>query len=99
MKTYRRNEVKKSLMRSASRELGICEQLRIIYDSVYQLPENELKEKITEGLVDALMMAKKMGDRLTYYYIKTKDTSGHLGVELKKIPEFQSLAKIRSTRK
>ena len=77
-----RDAVKINLTRGINRQLGICEQLRIIYDSVYELPAGDLKSKITEGLVDAMIMAKKMGDRLQYYHDLTHDTTGHQGKNL-----------------
>ena len=94
---YNREGVKESLMKEANRDLGICEQIRQVYDSVYKMPNGELKEEITEKLVDALIMAKKMGDRLTYYYKKTHDTSGHLGSKLTPVDK-KALIKMRRAR-
>jgi hypothetical protein len=82
MRVIDKDAVKINLIRGVNRQLGICEQLRIIYDSVYQLPEGEIKEKITDGLVDAMIMAKKMGDRLQYYHDLTHDATGHQGKNL-----------------
>jgi hypothetical protein len=79
-----RQELRNSLIRGANRELVICEQLRRVYDSVYELPEGKLKEQITEKLVDAFVMAKKMGDRLTYYNETYHDTTGNQGDNLRK---------------
>jgi NTP pyrophosphatase (non-canonical NTP hydrolase) len=95
---YTRESAKDSLTREANRELGICEQIRQVYDSVYKMTDEKLKEEITEKLIDALIMAKKMGDRLTYYYEKTHETSGHLGTNLKPINQ-QKLLKMRRKRK
>jgi len=98
-----RNAVKINLVRGINRQLGICEQLRIIYDSVYCLPDGELKNKITDGLVDALIMAKKMGDRLQYYFDVTQDQTGHSGINLqvdhKPYLNNRELAKQRRKRK
>ena len=96
-KIYTREEAKESLMKEANRELGICEQLRQVYDSVYELPESKLKTEITEKLVDALTMAKKMGDRLTYYYEKTHDASGHRGYNIVPVDK-KALLRMRRNR-
>lgn len=98
MTDYNREGVRESLMRGVNKDLGICEQIRQVYDSVYKMPNGELKEEITEKLVDALIMAKKMGDRLTYYYKKTHDTTGHLGTTLKPVDQ-RVLLRMRRARK
>lgn len=95
--SYNRAGVKESLTREANRELGICEQIRQVYDSVYELPEGKLKEEITEKLVDALIMAKKMGDRLTYYHKKYNDTTGHDGKNIKQLDK-KALLEMRRNR-
>lgn len=61
---------------------GICETLRFIYDDVYELKDKELKKKLTEHLIDAMIMVKKMNLRLVYYRKTYKDTSGHSGKNL-----------------
>lgn len=95
---YNRYTLRNSLIRDANRELGICEQLRCVYDSVYELPNGELKKQITEKLVDAFIMAKKMGDRLTYLNETYHDTTGHKGENLCVVHD-RLLAKIRKERK
>ena len=77
-KNYTREEVFTSLKYGANKRRAICEQLRRIYDIVYELPESDFKKKITEGLVDALWLAKLMGERLSYLFWKYHDTTGHL---------------------
>jgi hypothetical protein len=93
----RRDEIRISLTTDANRELGICEQIRQVYDSVYKIEDDKLRKEITEKLVDALIMAKKMGDRLTYYYVKTHDTGGHMGENLVPI-DHDAVLKMRRTR-
>ena len=82
IKIYDRKQARLDLMKGINRQLGICEQLRRIYDSVYELPESNLKEDITEKMIDALIMVKKMNDRLLYYHDLTHDMTGHLGKRL-----------------
>jgi len=44
-----------------------------------KIHDSELREEITEKLVDALLMAKKMGRRLSYYFKTYHDMTGHQG--------------------
>ena len=96
-KVYSREDFRQSLTRGANREMGICEKLRTIYDVVYTLPESEQKTNITELLVDALIMAKKIGDRFIYYVEKYHDATGHLGKHLKAVDQI-ALSKMRKER-
>ena len=81
-KQYTREEIKHSLLRGVSREMGICETIRGVYDSVHELPDGELKKQMTEKLIDALWMAKKIADRLAFYYEKYHDKTGSWGTHL-----------------
>lgn len=81
-KIYTREEIKNNLKTGVSREMGICETIRCVYDLVYKLPDGEVKENMTEKLVDALHMAKKMADRLAYYYETYHDKTGAWGEHL-----------------
>jgi hypothetical protein len=98
-KIYDRQELKNSLTRGANFELVICEQLRRVYDSVYELPDGELKEQITEKLIDAFITAKKIADRLTYYYETYHDKTGSEGDNLRKQLYDRSVIKMRRARK
>ena len=80
-----RQALRGSLTNESSRYLTICEQLRFIYDSVHQLPDGELKEDITEKLIDALYMGKKMNSRLHHYKRLNGDKSGSGGSHLIKL--------------
>lgn len=62
-----RAEARVSLTRGSNNWSCICETLRTIYDSIHSLEDLTLKESITEKLVDAFIMAKKMNGRLVYY--------------------------------
>lgn len=68
-------------MYRANSVIGICEKMRMIYDEIHGMPNNE---KATELLVDAFIMAKKMQDRLSYYKKTYNDTTGHNGANLVK---------------
>ena len=81
-KEYTREEITKDLVIGVSREIGICETLRNVYDLVYEMPDGEIKQQMTEKLIDALLMGKKMGDRLTYYAQTYKDPTGAWGEHL-----------------
>jgi hypothetical protein len=79
---YTREEIRIDLLRGISKEMGICETIRCVYDLVHEMPDSPEKLDMTEKLVDALWMAKKMGDRLTYYYETYKDKTGAWGEHL-----------------
>jgi len=79
---WSRSQIKNSLIHSVNTQLGICEQLRNTYDSIVKIQDERLRNEITEKLVDALIMAKKMGKRLSYYYKTYHDTTGHVGKNL-----------------
>lgn len=79
---YTREEIKLDLFKGVSKELGICETIRNVFDIVFEMPESEVKTQMTEKLIDALHMGKKMGDRLTYYAKTYKDPTGALGEHL-----------------
>lgn len=72
-----RRKSRHSLFRKVNTVRGICEVLREVYDDVFLLPDGEQKTRMTEHLVDAFVMAKKMNERLNYYKDKYTDTSGH----------------------
>lgn len=71
-----RRWARNNLIRKANRNYVLCEALRRIYDEIH---EQEDKEKITELLVDCLIMAKNMTDRLHYYKNTYNDTTGKSG--------------------
>ena len=89
-----RRVVKISLITKANTAMGICEKLREIYDEVVDMPHNE---KITELLVDAFIMGKKMQDRLTYYKKTYNDKTGHNGRNIDRSKK-RALAKYRFRR-
>jgi hypothetical protein len=97
--TNDRQAIKNSLIRESNRELTICEQLRRVYDSVDSIKNQKLKKEITEKLVDAFLMAKKMGERLTYYYEKYHDETGRQGENIRVQLHDGNIVKRRKERK
>ena len=93
---YTREEIRLSLVKGVNKELGICETIRMVYDDIYDLPASEWKEHITEHLVDALWMGKKMADRLAFYYETYHDKTGSWGEHL--IPQSGNMTKKRRNR-
>jgi len=94
-----RNKSRRSLMYQTNAILGICEQLRFIYDDVYTLPEGDVKYRMTERLVDAISMAKRMMDRLNYLTKKYQDTTGHKGKNLIVLQNNHKRIRMRWARK
>ena len=90
-----RKHARYTLMRDVNSIKGICEVLRLIYDEIYSLENNE---KITELLVDAMMMAKKMHNRLTYYKTTYNDTTGHNLKNLERLRGCRDRERMRKTR-
>ena len=76
---------------------SICEVLREIYDIVYDL-EDGVREEITEKLIDATIMAKKMDSRLGYYKNKYNDTTGKGGTGLQRVPNPRTRDRLRRER-
>ena len=93
-----RQSARRSLIYQTNFSLGICEQLRFIYDVVYELPDKEVKEKLTDLLADALVMAKKMQDRLVYYKKTYNDTTGHNGANIVRLTHNSGRVKMRRAR-
>ena len=89
----------RSMTRKTGAGLGICEQLRFVYDTVHDLDiDDSLKEKLTDQLVDAFIMAKKMQERLSYYYINFNDGTGHQGKNIKTLQNNGTRSKMRNSR-
>jgi len=73
---------KNQLIRGGDNRKTICEVFRLIYDEVHEMPDNE---KITELLVDGIIMGYKMHTRLKYYFKKYGDKTGGKGIKLEKM--------------
>jgi hypothetical protein len=94
-----REWAKDSLIRYANEYETICEKLRQIYDILHNIPENPIKNRIVEMLVDALIMGKKMQERLEHYKDNyNQDGTGNNGKNLKPIANYKEVQEYRSAR-
>ncbi len=96
-KSTERKIVFKMLTTQANSYRGICEVLRSIYDIAYELDDDNRK-KITELLIDAMIMSKKMNDRLIYYKNTYNDNTGSNGGNLDRLKYSGGLKKFRALR-
>jgi len=88
-----RHFAKKSLITGVNNKKHICETLRLIYD---EIPDNE---KVTELLIDAMVMAKKMQNRLAYYQKTYKDNTGNKAIDIIRLAGVRERCRIRKARK
>lgn len=93
-----RDWAKVGLTTQAHNYLNICEQLRFIYDTVEELPDEDVKVKIIELLIDAFIMGKKMQKRLLYYKKKYADTTGHHGSNIIHLTSTKKRKRLRKLR-
>jgi len=77
----------------------ICEMLRMVYDHVDLMTDEKEKEAITVLLVDAMIAAKKMQDRLYYYQKKYSDDTGNKAQEIVGLRGVRARSKMRKERK
>lgn len=98
-KVRERHIARKRLTTQSNTYMGICEVFRMIYDIVYGIKDKETRDQITEKLVDVMIMAKKMNDRLIYYQRTYKDMTGHRANNLIRIPNSGKIAWMRRHRK
>lgn len=77
-----REAIRESLTKEASTYLTICEQLRFVYDTVEQIEDENIKRDLTEKLIDAFNMGKKMNSRLQRYKRETGSITGSAGSHL-----------------
>ena len=94
-----RDFVKDLLKYHTNNKFHICEVLRLIYDEVYKLPETNSKDIMTELLVDASIMAKKMQNRLYYYQKQYSDDTGNKARGIVGLSGVRARAKMRQARK
>lgn len=94
----RREYLRNTISTQASRHLTICEQLRFVYDDVAQLPKGELRDSLTEKLIDAINMGKKMNLRLVQYKKEAGKDSGSGGAHLISLDHTQKRKKLRGER-
>lgn len=86
------------LMYHTNNKKHICETIRMIYDHVHELPESEVKSEMTELLIDAITMAKKMQDRLSYYQKTYKDDTGNKGGSFIGLTGVRARSRMRKAR-
>lgn len=90
-----RHYAKKSLITGTNNKKHICETLRLIYDEIHGLEGSEV---ITELLVDAMVMAKKMQNRLSYYQKTYKDNTGNKAIDIIGLAGCRNRNKMRKAR-
>ena len=86
------------LMYHTNNKKHICETLRMIYDVVYILPESDAKKEMTELLIDAFTMGKKMQDRLSYYQKTYKDNTGNKASSIVGLTGVRNRSRMRKAR-
>ena len=84
-----RNSAENSLKYLCCKYLSICEEMRRIYDIIHDMPENDTKANITDLLITAFVMAKKMNSRLEYYRDKYNDNTGSAAGNLKPLEDYE----------
>ena len=83
MKTIKltRAKARKDLIQGTNNKKNICETLRLIYDEIYSIEFDsgnlQALNETEKLLIDAIIMAKKMQNRLSYYQKKYKDNTGN----------------------
>ena len=90
-----RQTARKSLITGVNNKKHICETLRLIYDEVHGMPDNE---RITELLIDAMVMAKKMQTRLAYYQKTYNDNTGNKAIDIIRLAGVRERCRIRKAR-
>lgn len=88
-----------ALAYDAGDRLTICELFRFMYDTVYDLPDGEIKNDLTEKLIDAMGMAKKMNARLAHYRRTYTDKTGRAGSSIMLIEHASKRKRIRRSRR
>ena len=99
MEDIDRDSARESLIRGANNKKHICETLRMIYDEMYWHFDGQVDERITELLIDAMIMAKKMQNRLAYYQKTYKDNTGNKAQDIVGLTGVRARAEIRKARK
>lgn len=94
-----RRVVLESIAYEASNYLTICEQIRFAYDTVLQIEDEVIKQDLTEKLIDAFLMGKKMNSRLEKYKRETGSVTGSAGSNLLRIPATRARKRIRGERR
>lgn len=86
------------LIHHTNNKKHLCETLRLIYDLVHPMPESETKTEMTELLIDAFTMGKKMQDRLSYYQKTYKDNTGNKAGSIVGLTGVNARSRMRKAR-
>lgn len=87
------------LMYHTNNKKHVCETLRMIYDYVHPMPDSEAKTGMTELLIDAIEMAKKMQDRLSYLQKTYKDNTGNKASSIVGLTGVRARSRMRGARR
>lgn len=90
-----RKYARASLICGTNNKKHICETLRMIHDEIYDMPN---KERVVELLIDAMVMAKKMQNRLSYYQKTYKDNTGNKAIHIVGLEGVRERSKMRKAR-
>lgn len=93
-----REQVYKDLSTQVNTHECICESLRLVYDLVHELDPGPLRSKLTERLIDAFIMGKKMQARLIHYRQVYPDDPGSMGHHLRAMPGAEDRLRMRQER-
>ena len=87
-----------SLTKDSSNYLTLCEQLRFIYDTVWLIENDEIRNDLTSKLEVAFNMAKKMNSKMMHYQRKYNDATGSKGNNLLPLEFTEERGRIRKER-
>lgn len=88
------------LVKGTNAHLVICETLRLVYDLIVDMEDKKLREKIIVRLCEAMIMAKKISERLHYYRKKySKDPTGNRGSGFLRTHGVKRRVRIRLSRR
>ena len=94
-----RQMIKNTILYGVNSHQCICETLRMIYDEVHEMEDKEKRMKTLNLLIDAVIMAKRMSERLDYYYKTYTDKTGHGGKKLVSLPDTSKKLQFRRARR
>lgn len=87
-----------AISKDASSRLTICEQIRFIYDTVLKIEDEAIKQDLTDKLIIAFNMGKKMNSRLAHYKRAYTDQGGRTGRNLLWLKQTKERKEIRANR-
>jgi hypothetical protein len=93
-----RRMAKKRLLYHIDKRITICEVMRQVYDEIHDYPDKELVAKITEKLVDMMVMTKHIATRFAYFTSKYHDKTGTEGTNLKPTSDYEFTKLMRRAR-